>query len=220
MKKICILSFILFTLIFFCGCNQKIDIMSQFSEITKLYYSGVSADGQMRGMISVGEREEPYIIDGKHGANTDFSLIVLRFQFVKQENQITVDFYSGQVKNSVILEYNPLNNTFMADLGYSLKSDGDYSIKYGNYVIEFYEESESFKVDYEQAIKKSLNELGDRISLFYKGERFIGECYLKILNRLDDEIDNLYWIFTIVGGNGESSNVVINIQDGAVILSN
>lgn len=220
MKKmfVCIVAFL--SMFLMVGCTQKREIKESFSEITYAYFCGVSLDEKMTASISVGKREEPYIIDGKHGKNCDFSLLIVKFDFYVEENEISVDFYSNNIKDVIILEYNPLNSTFMVDLGYALENENVYSLGYQNYILEFKNESEGFKVDYNLAIKKSLETLGEKILSYYRGNNFEGECYLKIFSKLEDGKQNLYWIFTVVGENQKSNNVVIDIQQDKVILSN
>ena len=220
MKRILTFAIILVSMISMFGCNQKIDINDQFSEITRVYYNGQSMDGQMSASISVGEREEYYIIDGKHTENCDFSLIVIRFHFLIEETEINIDFFTNYEKTNVTLEYNPLNSTYIADLGYAIDDGKEYSIKYQENSLHFVKASSSFKVDYKSAIETSLIELGDKIDSYYNGNVFNGECYLKILSKPDGDFQDLYWIFTVVGKNKKSNNVVIDIKDGSIILSN
>lgn len=220
MKKTFAVAFILLSAFLMIGCNQKVDITTQFSEITKVYYSGTSSDGQASASISVGQREEQYIIDGKHTKNCDFSLLIVRFDFNVSANEITIDFYSDDQKTSVILEFNPLNSTYMADLGYALDGECQYALTYNNYTIEFERASDNFKVGYEDAINKSTAELGEKLNSYYNGNNFEGECYLKILSKPDEDFQKLYWIFTVVGQNDNSNNVLIDIEDGSIILSN
>ena len=220
MKKIFATAFILLTAFFMAGCNQKMDINTRFSEITKIYYSGISNDGHMSASISVGQREEPYIVDGKHGKNCDFSLLIVKFDNAVYFNEITIDFFVDNQSQSVILEFNPINSTFMADLGYALQDGKNYSMTYSNYSLSFERTSDGFKVGYEDAVQMSINELVDQLSGYYNGNVFAGECYLKILSKSEDGVPNLYWIFTVIGENGNSNNVLIDIKDGEIILSN
>lgn len=220
MKKMLAFVLILFSAFLLFGCTGNSDINSSFSEITRVYYNGISPGGEINASISVGEREQPYIIDGKHGQNVDFSLIVVKCNFEVKDYEITVDFFTDNQKNSVNLEFNPLNNTFMADLGIKLDENATYSLIYKNIAIEFNKSSDDFKIDYKKAIDKSIEALGSAIDEYYSGDVFKGECYLKILNKPNDDFLQLYWIFTVIGENGNSNNVLIDLQNGDVVLSN
>ena len=63
MKKLWIFAMILICGIVLVGCSSKKDFRGCLSEVTKVYYQGVA--GQVEGSISVGQREEPYKIDGQ-----------------------------------------------------------------------------------------------------------------------------------------------------------
>ena len=72
---------------------------------------------------------------------------------------------------------------------------------------------------YEEALKKATVTLGEKIDGYYNGNVFAAECYLKVLCKPNEYFDNLYWIFSIVGRNGDSSNVLIDIKSGEVVLA-
>jgi len=220
MKKVVLTVLVVLSVFILFGCSKKDNLQDNFSEITYFYFNGISNDKQMSASISVGEREDPYIIDGIHGNVCDFSLIVVRFNFPINENSITIDFYSEKDKKSIVLEYNPLNSTYMADLGYAIKEGKNYSMKYKNNTIDFIEESKSFKIGFSDAILKSIEVLNDKLNVFYKGNDFKGECYLKIYNNINEDFQKLYWIFTIVGEDETSHNVLIDIDEEKIILSN
>ena len=56
------------------GCAKNQTLQSSMSEITYLYFQGYNNSDEV-GSISVGEREEPYRIDGVHNKTVEFSLI-------------------------------------------------------------------------------------------------------------------------------------------------
>lgn len=220
MKKIFVFLLITICSVLLFGCQPKSNINDYFSEITRVYYNGTSSDGKMSGSISVGEREEPYIVDGKHNKLCDFSLLVLSFRFRIDANEISVNFQSGANEKTVTLEFNPLNNTYMTDLGYALEEGQTYSINYENYSFIFEKVNDGFSLDFQEAINKSIDVLGDKIQNYYNGNNFLGECYLKILSKPDGYFKDLYWVFTIVGQDDKSNNVILDIKDGSLVISN
>lgn len=75
MKKICfaLLScLMLASSALFVGCGKNGDIESVMSERTSIYFAG-QAEG-VKASISVGDRENPYIKDGRHESTCDYSL--------------------------------------------------------------------------------------------------------------------------------------------------
>lgn len=219
MKKIVVI-FCFCTLILCGGCAGNMDLKDSFSEITRDYYIGSSTDGKMKCSVSVGEREQPYAVDGKHCQAVDFSLIVLKFDFYVQDQQILLEFLEGEKVEEVLLEFNPINGTYMADMGFAISAGGDYLIKCLGYSAKLIKESENFKVNYAQAIELSVDELGKRLNLYYNGKSFAGECYLKVISNPNETFDNLYWLFSVVGQNGAGNNVLIDVYSGKIMLAN
>ena len=194
-----------------CGTNKVTD---NISEITYVYYQGIDEqDKNVNASISVGQREEPYIMDGKHGTNLDFSLINVNFGRVLEEDSIEVELIINDNIEKIILEFNPLSNSYMTDLGYSIGSNENVQIKYQNYKINFKNVSDLFKVNYEKALEIGQDLLSDYIDSLYVNGIFEGEIYLKIFSQNSGNFDNLYWIFSVVGRNGQCENVAINVFD-------
>ena len=142
MKKIlCFL--IVLTGILLIGCNNQFSINDYFSEITKIYFEGQSDN--IFASICVGERENPYIIDGKHNPTCDFSLITLKFNSQIVENSIFVVLTINDNVNNIKLDLNPANNSYMTDLGYLLKKDDKITIEYQNNIVLLSNISENFQ---------------------------------------------------------------------------
>ncbi len=205
MKKY-LLSFIfIFGLFCLCGC-QKNDLKNNISEKTEIYFFARS--GGEIGSISVGKREENYIINGNHTKNVDFSLVILRFNNVF-DKEIEAEINVNNKTDKITLELNPLNSTYMTDLGYALKESDIITINYGDYNFEFENISKDFNVDSEKAIELGQKHLEDVVSDLTNRNSFDGECYLKIMTK----DDKLYWVFTIVDTKSNEYNLIINVMD-------
>ncbi len=200
------------------GCNKKIDIKDSFSEITKLYFHAEDEDKSCT--ISVGQREDVYIIDGKHTKNVDFSLITLKFNKIIEQNQIEVDFIINDETKHVLLELNPGNQCYMADLGYALNQNDVINLVFENKSLNLVNLSNSFYIDYESAIEIAVKDLGEDLNTFYSNGNFNGECYLKVLTLKNRGEEGLFWIFSAVSENRESKNIIINIDDGSILVKN
>ena len=217
MKKILLSLFGLILPILMSGCTSAVKLEDSMSEITKLYFiaeaNGVNAN------ISVGEREEDYIIDGNHTKNVDFSLIAIKFDNLLPENKIEVDVLINNVESKETLELNPANHYYMTDLGYALNVDDVVQIKYENFNLNFENVSNSFGVNYTQALEIATRELGAKMDGYYNGKDFNGEGYLKVLTGQNEEDDGLFWVLTIVGKNNLKNNVVLSVVNGEIIIS-
>ena len=205
MKKFLLCFIFIFGLFGLCGC-QKNDVKNNVSEKTEIYF--FARCGAENGSISVGKREEPYIINGNHTKNVDFSLIILKFNDVF-EKEIEAEINVNNKTESITLELNPLNSTYMMALGYALKENDGITINYKDYIFEFENISKDFSVDSEKALKIGQKHLEEVVSNLTTKKSFDGECYLKIMTK--DE--KLYWVFTIVDTKGNEFNLIINVMD-------
>lgn len=216
MKKICISFLIILIGLSFSGCDVKSDLNENLSEVTYYYFQAIK-EGFVSS-IRVGEREDPYIIDGKHGKNCGFSLISLKIDNQVQENFIVAELFINGIATKITLELNPANHNYMVDLGYQLNSNDKIILKYDNIELNYENISNNFKITYKNAIKIAKENYNDYIQTLYKGKKFKGECYLKVLTLKNAGQDELFWIFTIVNENYQHKNIVINIENGNVLI--
>lgn len=219
MKKIVMFIMIMMCPFILMGCQHESDVKDNISEVTNIYFQGESENGELDASISVGQRENPYIIDGIHQKTCDFSLLVLSFNGLLNEDEITINLSVNDTTTELILYFNPLNSTFMNDLGYNLKENDKVSLTYQNYSIDFENISNNFSINFKQAIDIACNELDEEIKNLYSSNVFKGECYLKILSKQGDKSGKLFWIFTVVGQDKSNHNVVISVEDGSIILT-
>lgn len=217
MKKKFLISFLLLIIILcpilLISCVEKSSPKSNISEITKIYFQGT--DENANGSISVGQREEPYKIDGKHNEMYDFSLIVIDFNKQFEGDQIVVNLSVNENSEDLTMYYSPLNHAYMADIGYFLNANDIINVSYQDYSIDFYNVSDNFKVDWEQALDIAIANID--MNSFYQDNEFKGECYLKILTEKDDNLKDLFWVFTVVGENGEVKNIVLSVENGEIL---
>ena len=207
MKKYLLCFVFIFTLFGFFGC-QKNSIKNNMSEKTEIYFFARCGAG--KGSISVGKREQPYIINGTHTKNVDFSLIILKFNKIF-EKEIEAEINVNKKKDKIILELNPLNSSYMMDLGYALNKDDEISISFQEYTFDFENIGNDFQVDSAKAIEIGQKHFEDVITNLTSKNSFNGECYLKVMTRDDEE--KLYWLFTIVDTKGNEYNLIINVTD-------
>ena len=217
MKKIIISFLTLLIPVLMFGCQKSVSLEESMSEVTKIYFT--AENEYVNANISVGRREEDYIIDGKHTKNVDFSLISLKFNNLLPVNQINVLLIVNNVSTSVVLDLNPANHYYMTDLGYLLKETDKVSLQYESLSLVFENVSQNFGVDYREALKIAKTELGDKIDKYYNGKDFKGEGYLKILTGKDEEEGQLFWVITLVSRDGSKNNVVLSVTDGKIIIS-
>lgn len=216
MKKLFFCFALLLLPLLFAGCNgQTLGVEESMSEITNVYFQGFN--GNDRASISVGLREEPYILNGYHGQDCEFSLIVLSISDNMEENVLNATLTINGEESQVELEFNPLANAYMQDLGYNLQPDDQVSLTYGNKIINFSNVSQDFAVSSEEAIDIAKMKLIDEISDLTNNGNFEGECYLKVLGESGSDFRQLFWAFSIVSRDGQTYNVIISASDGSVL---
>lgn len=218
MKKLFLFSLVLICPLMLVGCGGTNELEDNISEITKVYYQGSDQSGEVNASISVGQREEPYIIDGVHEPLCDFSLFVINFNQQLEDEEITAQLSINGEIQEFVMYLNPVNHQYMADLGYALGENDEIIVTYQDYTITFNNVSDNFTVSWAQALEIAKESLGERLDDFYESDNFKGECYLKILTEQNDNFDDLFWYFSIVGQNNEVVNVVIDVNSCEVLV--
>lgn len=208
-KILMMLSSLAVVLFLFTGCSD-LSINNRISEITFTYFKGQdSSSSSVYASISVGEREEPYKMDGKHRKNVDFALINLILDDVSQ-NEVMATIDIDGTASEVVLEFNPRTSSYMADLGYAISGDSTINLKVDNYSIDFSNISKDFKVDYNKALEIGEKLLSENVANF-SSSNFDGEIYLKLFTMEGSDV--LYWIYTAVYEDGVTYNFAINVND-------
>lgn len=214
MKKICfaLLScLMLASSALFVGCGKNGDIESVMSERTSIYFAG-QAEG-VKASISVGDRENPYIKDGRHESTCDYSLICVQLDNFSTMKLAAVININGR-DNRVDLEL--VSGTYMCDLEYKLDKDDKITLSFGDKTIELMNISKDFGVDGGKAIEIAKDCMADKLKLYKVGEF---ECYLRILGEADGQEGELFWCFTLLGTDGKSYSAIISMVDGNVIAN-
>lgn len=217
MKKLSVIFMILLIPTLLLGCQKVVTLEDSMSEITKIYFTAETEN--VSGNISVGQREEVYVVDGKHTSTCDFSLIALKFDELLASNSIEVDLRINDSTDKLVLDLNPANHYYMADLGYLLKGEDNISICFQDNILNFENKSKNFGVDYNKALSLAKAELGSKMDKYYEDKNFAGEGYLKILTGENDEEGQLFWVLTLVANDRTRNNVVLSVIDGRTIIS-
>lgn len=214
MKKLCL---VIPFMLMFClvGCGTKIDIKNVISEQTEIYFCG-EGEG-ISANISVGKREKNYILDGKHGQNCDFSLISISLEKHNHEEEIKIKIDINGQKSEFEGQLNPLNMTYMADLGYALKANDEISLAVNEQEVKLENISKNFKVDYAKAIDIGYGVIEDK-SVYMDEGMLACEGYVKIVDGRKFGGKGLYWCFTLLSHNEASENVLISVDDEKIFF--
>lgn len=198
-----------------CGLNVKSDVLNNLSDVRYSVFVGQS-DGVVANLMC-GMRENPYSYDGKSNKKTEFGVITVFFKNRPSED-LHYSLSVGKSSYAGVLEENPYNHSFMADIQKIVDGEGVY-LKIEGVVdgMQLMPESKDWAVQYDKALDIAYEVLEEKLMGLYSSRRFCGECYLKIV--LDQSsIDNpYYWCFMYVGQNGESGSVIIDVNSGEVL---
>ena len=220
MKKfVFVFLLVLFCPLVFTGCSQSSEglIKGALAEVTEDYFFGQNTAFSLS--ISVGRRENPYMIDGKAQALVDFSLLVFKDKSgALHDDSIDAGIVVNGKKAEVCLEYNPIAGTFMVDLGYRLGKNDIVEFEYSGRAISLNKISDGFHLSSDEAIRLASKTFKELIASHKTSTGLNGECYLKVLGQKDDG-GHLYWCFTFVNRSGKSYNLIISVEDGKVIAS-
>ena len=221
MKKFSLLLIILLCPIVLFGCtlgSSKIE--DYMSELTKVYFKGTDVEHpNIRASISVGTRETPYKIDGIHQKTCDFSLISINFNEIFDKETIKASITINEEIKELELYYNPINSSYMNDLGYALNDTDTITLIYNDYNITFTNITKDFKVDYKKAIEVASEKLKAEIEPLWNNGNFMGECYLEILTLQEGNFDQLFWYFRVVTQDIQTYKIVISTADETETLT-
>lgn len=214
MKKV-LFSLLMVAPILLAGCGQKeFNLKDYVSEITNVYYQA-EGDG-VNASISIGQREIDYKVNGISGALCDFSLIEVKFDSAKNEDVIEVQIEINGNEQNFILEFNPLTDVFVGDLGYAIEDGANVSIVVEGQRLELVDITKSI-ISSDEAFEKARLALIDEIASCYNNGNFCAECYLKLLHQQGQSFEQLFWSFTLVCSQGVKYNVVIDATTGEVV---
>ena len=202
--------------LFGCGTSVLTYMNENMSEITNVYFYGECKDFYVS--ISSGEREEPYLIDGKHDKNVDFALLTVKLNKDTQKKVIKVNLsINGENKTYQLIRRGDVENTFMTDLEIKVCDDDEIEFEYDETKFFMKNESKDFAIDSKKAIQIACEQFSNKITECKKWKNLNSEGYLRVLDKKANNFEDLFWCFTIVNINQKSYSIIISTIDGSVM---
>ncbi len=209
----CFMSMFLFT-----GCEKSLkdNLQNSKAEIVENYFF---AKGETFSCsISSGEREEPYSYDGRAEDMVDFSILTIFFQ--SPSFSILADVFINEKKRTQTLAVNPINGHYICDLKVFLKIDDKIEICFNDETLELKPLSKDFEISFEKAFVTGVEFLSSEIENLFSKDVFQVEIYLRVLEIQDNNFDQLFWYFGVIGKNKTNFYCIIDTQSGKIIQQN
>ncbi len=200
---------------FGCGIDTLKLVRENMSEVTQVYYYGENEDFAIS--IAYGQRENEYKVDGKSGDNVDFCLLTLKptRKSADELKKLTLSVDDNEQELEILLNLN--NGAYMLDLEKKLTGQEKISAKFEGQEVALYPISNDFKIDSKKAVEIACKELEAKILEKKKFTNLNGECYLRVIDKRQNGLEETYWCFTIFNTDGKDYSVIISTEDGSIL---
>ena len=212
MKKFIIL-FLSCALLFGCSNSKTYDMAkNNLAEVRYNLYSG-KTDNISVTLMS-GKREKDYVINGFCSEAIPFGVLTFKInESILLKGDVNFVLTVGTFRYDGVLEKNPFDGSYVYDLKNIIDSSEVITAKIiaGEFVdeVELKSVTDSFNVNYDNALRIACKELNDNLKSFIENDEFKGECYVKLI--CDDDVTGLYyWYVNFVSRNGKNYCVIID----------
>jgi hypothetical protein len=180
----------------------------------------IANSGQASAKVYSGQREEPYVLDGKHNQMTDFTLIVFRTNQIGVDSPTFIIDINGEKYNGV-LETNPYDGSFVSDLQIMVDNNATISLTVtvndDSYNFEMQNVSGDWQISFDDAMDIGIQDLNSEISLCLNGKELNCELYVKAISDTNGNFDKFFYYVSYIDVNQNSNGVVIDVQTGEII---
>ena len=210
----------------FVGCKEQTkeavdNINNHIIESRNIIFAG--SDDNFYATFCVGEREEPYGLDGVVNNKVPFGIVT----FAKSDNKLleeedyefTIFINGEEVKGRI--EKSPYDNTYSADIGRSVDDNAEISLNVEadgkSFSETLFNESKNFQISRERAIEIAGEGLKNEIAEMLKVEDNSCEAMVKILKDYSGETNRYFWYVGMVCSNGKTAGILIDVNTGEII---
>lgn len=170
--------------------------------------------------LMTGQRENPYSLNGKHEENKDFALLIFKTAETNVESPTYIININGTSYNG-ILEQNPYDNTFVADLGISVPQNAEITatvaIKNTEYEFELSNINSAWQISFEKAREIGIVALKEDLENCLKGKDLNCELYVKAITDTKGTLSSYFYHVSFIDSNGNSKGVVIDVNTGEIL---
>jgi|GEM_PF-3298008 len=209
--------FLLFCIPFlFSGCGRYYTLKSKISEYRACLFYLKSED--FVATFTSGKREKEFYYNGVSTTLVPYGVIAVKYLSdvpidEKREYMLLIDSlqYTGE------LEYNPIDGTFVADIGKEMSKDSDIYLRLwgGGITDQAYMECVSKTwIDYKAAFKTATEHMKSKLKPYIKSGKLNGEFFIKFVG--ERALENVSYYIQFVGEDKKSFVCLIDVYSGKV----
>lgn len=169
-----------------------------------------------------GKREKEFYYDGKNTRLVPYGVLSVKYTSpvdIEKERNFVLLIDSLQYTGK--LEYNPIDGTFVADIGKEITENSDIYVRlWGGGVSDqahMYCVSQDF-IDYKEAFKIAVNHMGDSLKKYIHSGKLKGEFFIKFVG--ERVLDEMSYYVQFVGQDKKSIVVLIDVFSGEIKYTN
>lgn len=198
-----------------CGSSPYNQVMDNLSECTKVYYFGETEDFYCS--LSSGMREDVYLLNGVSEKPVGFALMSFNFFESSPRQIVKLKVKINGEESEQELQINGVNSAYLVDLERELDGSEEIKINFEGQTLKLENISKNFTIGYQEALKIASEELSDKITAKKKLGKLNAECYLRVLDKNANNMDEQFWGFTVLNVDNESYSIVISTVDGSIL---
>ena len=218
LKKIIIILCLAICLCFSaCAINVK-TIIDKTSDLMSVFFFADTDFGEIE--VYSGQRESQFEYDGISTPKVDYGIIKICFDEKKDQNTIDISLQLDNELSSFTLEQNPFDQSYMVDIEKQISQNTVVKIKIlDNNSQEIIVDCQSKK--WKISDKDALEIAGKSLKDFFAENSKNGldyECYLKVVHNIQDGERLYFYTFSVKTTQGKSVNIVIDVNNGEVLV--
>ena len=220
-KRIFLLIFLIPVLLL-SGCNVgfKIKAWQVVSEYRKCLFVANCED--FSATFTSGKRESSYSYDGVSSNLVEFGVLTVQFFSKLEPNNIPqYVLFIDTIQYEDILEFNPIDGTYVADIGKDISNKSDIYLRvYGGGINDQTKMkcvSNNWKVSYKQAFNTALQKFKPTLKKQIKHNSINGEFFIKIVGDKSDQTLNICWYVSYLGVDKTTLACIIDVYSGQII---
>ena len=205
-------------MVVFSGCSGGLYLKSkmQISEYRSCLFYLKSED--FVAAFTSGKREKDFFYDGKKTRLIPFGVIAVKYLSdvdINSEYEFMLLIDSRQYIGK--LEYNPVDSTFVADIGKEITEDSDIYLRLWGGGISDQAHMECLSknwVSYKNAFKEAIKSNQESIKKHIKGNRIRGEFFIKIVG--ETSLQHLAYYVQFIGAGKKGFVSLVDVYSGNI----